>query len=190
MSDEFVPAPETRTRPPARTACPYCGVGCGVLATPGPGGMLRVEGDPDHPANLGRLCSKGAALGEMVGLDGRLLHPRVDGRRASWDEAIARVAEGFGKTIAEHGPDAVALYVSGQILTEDYYLANKLMKGAIGSANIDTNSRLCMASTVAGHVRAFGEDVVPQTYEDIEQADLVVLVAPTSPGATRCCTVA
>ena len=161
---------------PVRTACPYCGVGCGVLATAGPDGSLHVEGDPDHPANLGRLCSKGAALGETVGLDGRLLHPRVDGRRATWDEAIARVADGFRQTIEQHGPDSVALYVSGQLLTEDYYLANKLMKGAIGSANIDTNSRLCMASTVAGHVRAFGEDVVPQTYGDIEEADLVVLV--------------
>ena len=158
------------------TTCPYCGVGCGVLATPGPDGTLAVEGDPDHPANLGRLCSKGAALGETVELEGRLLHPRIGGRRATWDEAIARVADGFRETIRLHGPDSVAFYVSGQLLTEDYYLANKLMKGAIGSANIDTNSRLCMASTVAGHVRAFGEDIVPQCYEDIEEADLVVLV--------------
>ena len=170
------PSPSRRRSSAVRTTCPYCGVGCGVLATPGLGGTLHVEGDPDHPANLGRLCSKGAALGETVGLDGRLLHPRIDGRRASWDEAIARVANGLRDTIAKHGPDSVALYVSGQLLTEDYYLANKLAKGAIGTANIDTNSRLCMASTVAGHVRAFGEDVVPQTYEDIEEADLVVLV--------------
>ena len=147
-----------------------------MLATPGPDGTLRVEGDPDHPANFGRLCSKGAALGETVGLDGRLLHPTVNGERTDWNTALDAVAEGFARTIAEHGPDSVALYVSGQLLTEDYYLANKLMKGAIGSANIDTNSRLCMASTVAGHVRAFGEDVVPQAYEDFEAADLVVLV--------------
>ena len=158
------------------TTCPYCGVGCGVLATPGPNGVLTIEGDPDHPANHGRLCSKGAALGETVDLEGRLLHPRIDGQRATWDDAIACVATGFRRAIEEHGRDSVAFYVSGQLLTEDYYLANKLMKGAIGSANIDTNSRLCMASTVAGHVRAFGEDVVPQIYEDIEEADLVVLV--------------
>ena len=176
MKDDTSPFGGEGASSPFRTTCPYCGVGCGVLATPGPDGTLKVEGDPDHPANAGRLCSKGSALGETVGLEGRLLHPRIDGRRASWDEAIARVASGFRETIAAHGPDSVALYVSGQLLTEDYYLANKLMKGAIGSANIDTNSRLCMASTVAGHVRAFGEDVVPQTYADIEEADLVVLV--------------
>ena len=161
---------------PVRTTCPYCGVGCGVLATPRTDGGLDVAGDPDHPANFGRLCSKGAALGETVGLEGRLLHPSVGGRRVSWERAIETVAEGFSRTLAEHGPEAVAFYVSGQILTEDYYLANKWMKGALRSANIDTNSRLCMASTVAGHVRAFGEDIVPQTYEDLEEADLVVLV--------------
>ena len=155
-----------------RTTCPYCGVGCGIIALPD--GALA--GDPDHPANRGRLCSKGAALGETLGEAGRLLHPQIDGRRASWDAALELIAASFARTIAEHGPDAVALYVSGQFLTEDYYVANKLMKGFIGSANIDTNSRLCMASSVAGHSRAFGEDVVPGCYEDIEQADLVVLV--------------
>src|SRR5579863_2463698 len=154
-----------------RTTCPYCGVGCGILAA----ADGTIVGDPDHPANRGRLCSKGAALGETVGAEGRLLHPQVNGRRASWDEALDRVARTFAQTIAAHGPDAVALYVSGQFLTEDYYVANKLMKGFIGSANIDTNSRLCMASSVAGHVRAFGEDIVPGCYEDIELADLVVL---------------
>jgi len=135
-----------------------------------------VTGDPDHPANRGRLCSKGAALGETLSDTGRLLRPLIDGREAGWEEALDRVADGFGRAIAAHGPDAVALYVSGQFLTEDYYVANKLMKGFIGSANIDTNSRLCMASSVAGHVRAFGEDIVPGCYEDIESADLVVLV--------------
>ena len=100
----------------------------------------------------------------------------IDGREAGWDEALDLIAGRFARTIAEHGPDAVAFYVSGQFLTEDYYVANKLMKGFIGSANIDTNSRLCMASSVAGHVRAFGEDVVPGCYDDIEEADLVVLV--------------
>jgi len=162
------------------TTCPYCGVGCGVLATPKPDGSVEIAGDPAHGANLGRLCVKGSALGETIGLEDRLLHPmmRREGavHRASWDEALAHVAEGFTKTIQEHGPDSVAFYVSGQLLTEDYYVANKLMKGYIGSANIDTNSRLCMSSAVAGHKRAFGEDLVPGCYEDFEEADLVVLV--------------
>ncbi|MGK9232785.1 molybdopterin-dependent oxidoreductase [Inquilinus limosus] len=157
---------------PVRTTCAYCGVGCGVAAVPDG----RVTGDPAHPANFGRLCSKGGALGETLGLDGRLLDPMIGGRPASWDEALDRVASGFSDAIEQHGPDAVAFYVSGQLLTEDYYVANKLMKGFIGSGNIDTNSRLCMASSVAGHRRAFGEDVVPGCYEDWEQADLAVYV--------------
>jgi len=135
-----------------------------------------IAGDPEHPANRGRLCSKGAALGETLGDAGRLLRPRIGGRDAGWDEALDAVAENFARTIATDGPDAVAFYVSGQFLTEDYYVANKLMKGFVGSANIDTNSRLCMASSVAGHIRAFGEDVVPGCYDDIDAADLVVLV--------------
>jgi assimilatory nitrate reductase catalytic subunit len=159
-----------------RTTCPYCGVGCGVLATPDGRGGLAVAGDPDHPANRGRLCSKGAALGETAGLGERLLHPEIDGRRASWDAALGLVADRFGETIAAHGPDSVAIYASGQMLTEDYYVANKLMKGLVGSANIDTNSRLCMASTVAAHKRTLGADTVPGVYEDLEEADLVVLV--------------
>ncbi len=158
-----------------RTTCPYCGVGCGVIAETADG-TANVRGDPDHPANFGRLCSKGAALAETIGLEGRLLHPEVRGQRADWDTALDLVATTFSRTIAEHGPDSVAFYVSGQLLTEDYYVANKLMKGFIGSANIDTNSRLCMASSVAGHRRAFGSDTVPGTYEDLELADLVVLV--------------
>ncbi len=157
------------------TTCPYCGTGCGVLATLNGAGGLSVAGDPAHPANFGRLCSKGSALGETVSLDGRVLTPQVSGRPASWDHALDLVAQKFKTTIAEHGPDAVAFYVSGQLLTEDYYVANKLMKGFIGSGNIDTNSRLCMASTVAGHKRAFGTDTVPGTYEDLELADLIVL---------------
>ncbi len=158
-----------------RTTCPYCGVGCGVIATPDGTGGVTIAGDKAHPANLGRLCSKGSALGETVGLDERLLTPRIAGAEASWDTALQEVADRFRATIDTHGPDAVAFYVSGQLLTEDYYVANKLMKGFIGSANIDTNSRLCMASTVAGHRRAFGTDTVPGTYEDLEAADLVVL---------------
>ncbi|MEP1200312.1 molybdopterin-dependent oxidoreductase [Tateyamaria sp.] len=154
------------------TTCPYCGVGCGVIASPDG----TIKGDPDHPANYGRLCSKGSALGETIDLDGRLLAPRIGGEDADWDSAIKLVAHRFSDAIRDHGPDSVAFYVSGQLLTEDYYVANKLMKGYIGSANIDTNSRLCMASSVAGHKRAFGSDTVPGTYEDLEEADLIVLV--------------
>ncbi len=158
-----------------RTTCPYCGVGCGVRARVS-ATQVELDGDAAHPANAGRLCSKGTALAETLGLDGRLLYPHIGRDQVSWDAALARVADGFGRVIAEHGLDAVAFYVSGQLLTEDYYVANKLMKGYIGAANIDTNSRLCMASAVAGHKRAFGEDVVPVSYRDIEVADLVVLV--------------
>ncbi len=164
-------APQT-----VKTTCPYCGVGCGVLASVQADGSVAIAGDPDHPANFGKLCSKGAALGETLSLDDRLLHPRIAGAQASWDDALNLVASRFSQAIAQHGPDSVALYVSGQILTEDYYVANKLMKGFVGTANIDTNSRLCMASSVAGHRRAFGADVVPGTYRDLEEADLVVLV--------------
>lgn len=159
-----------------RTTCPYCGVGCGIIAEPRADRTLAIKGDPGHPANLGRLCSKGAALAETLALDGRLLHPEIHGRRTGWSEALDMVAGRFQQAMAEHGPEAVALYVSGQLLTEDYYAANKLMKGFIGSANIDTNSRLCMASSVAGHKRAFGSDTVPGCYDDLEMADLVVLV--------------
>ncbi|HTT79469.1 MAG TPA: molybdopterin-dependent oxidoreductase, partial [Stellaceae bacterium] len=158
-----------------RTSCPYCGVGCGILAARHDG-ALTVAGDPDHPANYGRLCLKGASLGDSVGLDGRLLRPRIGGATADWDTALDTLAAAFAEAIATHGPDAVALYVSGQMLTEDYYVANKLMKGFIGSANIDTNSRLCMASSVTAHQRAFGADVVPGCYADLELADLIVLV--------------
>ena len=158
------------------TTCPYCGVGCGVIATPDGKGGIDIRGDKAHPANRGKLCSKGSALGETVGLDDRLLAPRIGNRQAEWDEALDLVADKFRAAIAQHGPDSVAFYVSGQLLTEDYYVANKLMKGFIGSANIDTNSRLCMASSVAGHRRAFGTDTVPGQYEDLEEADLVVLV--------------
>ncbi|HBF32619.1 molybdopterin-dependent oxidoreductase, partial [Rhizobium sp.] len=126
-----------------KTTCPYCGVGCGVIARVEENGKVSIKGDPDHPANFGRLCSKGSALGETLDLDGRALFPEVYGQRASWDESLHLVADRFQQTITEYGPDSVAFYVSGQMLTEDYYVANKLMKGFIGSANIDTNSRLC-----------------------------------------------
>ena len=152
-----------------RTTCPYCGVGCGVLATPDGGGGAAISGDPEHPANFGRLCSKGSALGETLGLEDRLLYPMIrlsKGRleRVAWTDALDHVAHRFQHIVARDGPGAVAFYLSGQLLTEDYYVANKLMKGFIGSANVDTNSRLCMASSVAGHRRAFGADTVPGCY--------------------------
>ena len=158
------------------TTCPYCGVGCGIKASVAEDGSVAIAGDPEHPANRGKLCSKGTHLGETLGLETRLLHPMIGKRRASWDKALDLVARRFAETIAEHGPNSVAFYVSGQLLTEDYYVANKLMKGFIGSANIDTNSRLCMSSAVAGHIRGFGEDVVPTCYDDIDEADLIILV--------------
>lgn len=164
-----------------RTTCAYCGVGCGVLATPDGRGGAAISGDPEHPANFGRLCSKGSALGETLGLADRLLYPmiRCDKgtlERVAWSDALDHVAHRFQHIVARDGPGAVAFYLSGQLLTEDYYVANKLMKGFIGSANVDTNSRLCMASSVAGHRRAFGADTVPGCYEDLDQADLLVLV--------------
>lgn len=159
-----------------RTTCAYCGVGCGIIATPTGERRAAIEGDQSHPANYGRLCSKGTHLGETIGLEGRLLYPEVGGKRTDWDTALTHVAERFKATIAKHGPESVAFYVSGQLLTEDYYVANKLMKGFIGTANIDTNSRLCMASAVAAHNRAFGEDVVPCSYTDLDEADLIILL--------------
>ncbi|HVY24815.1 MAG TPA: molybdopterin-dependent oxidoreductase [Steroidobacteraceae bacterium] len=163
-----------------KTTCPYCGVGCGVKATVTAHEVI-INGDDEHPANFGRLCSKGSALGETLNLDGRLLAPQIRDdsgalHETGWDDVLNRVADKFKQVIADHGPDAVAFYVSGQLLTEDYYIANKLMKGFIGSANIDTNSRLCMSSAVAAHKRAFGEDVVPVNYDDLEAAELIVLV--------------
>ncbi|MGL4320703.1 MAG: molybdopterin-dependent oxidoreductase, partial [Paracoccaceae bacterium] len=169
-----IPSPRGGGGAPVLTTCPYCGVGCGVKVRSGPE-AVAIAGDEAHPANAGRLCVKGAALGETLGLQNRLLTPMIGGQPADWNTALDLIAGRFKDTIAKHGPDAVALYVSGQLLTEDYYVANKLMKGFVGSANIDTNSRLCMASSVAGHRRAFGTDTVPGQYEDLELADLVVL---------------
>ncbi|MET1755111.1 nitrate reductase [Novosphingobium sp. RD2P27] len=161
---------------PIRTTCAYCGVGCGISATVTGERSVRIAGDSEHPANAGRLCSKGTHLGETVGLEGRLLHPMIGEEQADWDDALDLVAGKMRDCIDQHGPDSVAFYVSGQLLTEDYYAANKLMKGFIGSGNIDTNSRLCMASAVAAHNRAFGEDVVPCSYSDLDEADLILLV--------------
>src|ERR1700749_2242398 len=163
------------------TTCPVGGVGCGVLATPDGSGGAAISGDPSHPANLGRLCSKGSALGETLGLDNRLLYPMIrcsNGamEQIAWSDSLDHVAHRFAHIVARDGPGAVAFYLSGQLLTEDYYVANKLMKGFIGSSNVDTNSRLCMASSVAGHRRAFGADTVPGCYEELDEAELLVLV--------------
>ncbi len=158
------------------TTCAYCGVGCGIEATVTGPRTVEIAGDKAHPANFGSLCSKGTWLGETLGLEGRLLHPMIGEEQVSWDTALDEVAGRMRETIAEHGPQSVAFYLSGQLLTEDYYIANKLAKGFIGSPHVDTNSRLCMASAVAAHNRAFGEDVVPCSYDDLDEADLILLV--------------
>jgi len=171
MSDEKI---ELKT---INTICPYCGVGCGISATVDQEKhQLVIHGDEMHPSNFGRLCSKGSALADTIELKSRLLEPSVYGHDCSWSEALDMVADSFLSIIKKHGPDAVAIYGSGQLLTEDYYVANKLMKGFIGSGNMDTNSRLCMSSSVAGHMRAFGSDTVPGCYADYEQAEMIVLV--------------
>ncbi|MFY0665654.1 MAG: nitrate reductase [Natronospirillum sp.] len=157
------------------TTCPYCGVGCGVSASVHDDRVIAVEGSVRHPANRGRLCVKGSALHETLDTSARLLAPQVHGKTVDWDSAISAVAKGFADVIRRHGPDSVAFYVSGQLLTEDYYVANKLLKGFMGTSNIDTNSRLCMSSAVAAQKRAFGSDTVPANYEDLDEADLLVL---------------
>lgn len=160
-----------------RTTCPYCGVGCGVEIVSNDGGAtLAVRGDAAHPANKGRLCSKGSALADSLTLPHRLTQPLKGDQPLSWDAALEEITARLKAVLADHGPEAVAFYGSGQLLTEDYYVLNKLGKGFIGTANVDTNSRLCMASTVAGHKQSFGADTVPGLYEDWEQADLVILV--------------
>ena len=159
-----------------QTTCAYCGVGCGVDISLFNNVPTKLEGMREHPANFGRLCVKGTHLLDTTGSDNRLTSPLINNKAATWDEATDHVANKFNDIIQKHGPDAVAFYVSGQLLTEDYYIANKLMKGYIGSGNIDTNSRLCMSSAVAGYKRAFGEDVVPCTYEDLEQTELLILI--------------
>ncbi|TVT84768.1 nitrate reductase [Acinetobacter colistiniresistens] len=166
-----------------KTTCPYCGVGCGVdvsVQHKAHGMTVQVAGDLDHPSNFGRLCIKGSNLADTLGLETRVLHP-IFGRKnhrqvTTWDQAIEKIADQFQACIDQYGADSVAFYVSGQLLTEDYYVVNKFVKGYLGTANIDTNSRLCMSSAVAAHKRAFGEDIVPASYEDFEHTDMVVLV--------------
>lgn len=163
------------TQSSLQTTCAYCGVGCGVSLPRTNDRTIKVSGDKKHPANQGRLCVKGTHLGDVLPLKQRLLFPQINNQRVSWETASQTIANKIEQTVAEHGSDAFAFYLSGQILTEDYYAANKLAKGFLGTANVDTNSRLCMSSAVAAHTRAFGEDAVPANYEDIELADLVVV---------------
>ncbi|HET9483458.1 MAG TPA: molybdopterin-dependent oxidoreductase, partial [Xanthomonadales bacterium] len=168
----------------SRATCPYCGVGCGVLIATDGGRIAGVRGDPEHPANRGALCSKGAALHltarpELAGA--RVHFPEYRARRdaprvrVSWNEALDTLASRFARCIAEHGPDSVAFYLSGQLLTEDYYVFNKLAKGLIGTNNVDTNSRLCMSSAVAAYKQTLGADAPPCCYEDVDHADVVLI---------------
>jgi len=170
-----------------KSTCSYCGVGCGIEISQTSDGKIIVEGDIDHPVNKGMLCSKGMNLHYTVNdTSDRLLYPEMRMHRSmplqrvSWDSALDRTAAVFKSIIAKHGPESVAFYVSGQCLTEEYYLWNKLMKGFIGSNNIDTNSRLCMSSAVVGYKKTLGEDVVPVCYDDIELSD-VILVEGANP---------
>jgi assimilatory nitrate reductase catalytic subunit len=172
------------------TTCPYCGVGCGLkmqcdtkLRVQQSGeitehnvNLSELEGDAEHPANFGNLCVKGSHLLDTNDSDDRLLYPHVDGKRASWEDTLAQMSEHIKSCIAQHGPDSIAFYLSGQLLTEDYYIANKLMKGFLGTANVDTNSRLCMSSAVAAYKRSFGADAVPCCYEDLDETELLILI--------------
>lgn len=170
-----------------KTTCSYCGVGCGIVVKKDRRNNLHVEGDPDHPVNRGMLCSKGMNLHyAMQDHSDRLLYPEMrwskfhPRERVSWDDAITRAAAVFKTIIQKHGPDSVGFYVSGQCLTEEYYVANKLVKGFLGTNNIDTNSRLCMSSAVVAYTRMLGEDAVPISYDDIELADCF-LIAGANP---------
>jgi len=167
-----------------RSTCPYCGVGCGVIIEHDATRITGVRGDPDHPANFGRLCTKGSTLhltATPQALAQRLTHPQLrlakDGLRqqVGWDQALEHAAAQFTLAIAEHGPDSVAFYISGQLLTEDYYVFNKLAKGLIGTNNVDTNSRLCMSSAVTGYKATLGADAPPCSYEDIDHADCLLI---------------
>lgn len=165
-----------------KTTCSYCGVGCGIIAKKNSKGVLTVEGDPDHPVNRGMLCSKGMNLHHVVSdKSDRILYPEMRWSkghartRVSWDKALQKAASVFGTLIEKYGPNSVGFYVSGQCLTEEYYLVNKLAKGFIGTNNVDTNSRLCMSSAVVGYKQALGEDSVPIAYEDIELADCFMI---------------
>lgn len=178
--------PIAQVKMETKATCPYCGVGCGVLIEHDGERIVGVRGDPGHPANFGRLCTKGATLHLTARPETRLLYPELRAergeprRRVGWDEAIAVAARRFADVINEHGPDAVAFYISGQLLTEDYYVFNKAMKGLIGSNNVDTNSRLCMSSAVAAYKQTLGADAPPCAYEDFAHADCI-LIAGANP---------
>ncbi|MBC7599895.1 MAG: molybdopterin-dependent oxidoreductase [Polaromonas sp.] len=169
-----------------RSTCPYCGVGCGVVIESCGDQITGVRGDPDHPANFGRLCTKGATLAltatAAVTRQTRLLYPMRRGqrheapKRISWDSALDFAAARFADIARRHGPDAVGFYVSGQLLTEDYYVFNKLAKGLLGTNNIDTNSRLCMSSAVAGYKKTLGADAPPTCYDDVQYAQCIFIV--------------
>ncbi len=160
---------------PIRTTCPYCGVGCGVLASPDGRGGATIDGDPAHPANNGRLCIKGAAFGQTLGHQGRLLAPqigRADGQLGSG------AGSGRGPVSRHHRPARAGrggLLLRGELLTEDYYVFNKLAKGLIGTDNIDTNSRLCMSSAVAGYKATLGADAPPACYDDLAHAQCLFI---------------
>ncbi|HZX31239.1 MAG TPA: molybdopterin-dependent oxidoreductase [Rhodocyclaceae bacterium] len=164
-----------------KSTCCYCGVGCGVIIEADDKRIVGVRGDPGHPANFGRLCTKGASLHLTARPDYRLLQPEwrpqrgIPGRAMAWDDALDHAADRFADIIRRDGPDAVAFYISGQLLTEDYYVFNKLAKGLVGTNNIDTNSRLCMSSAVAGYKQTLGADAPPCCYDDIEAADLIFI---------------
>lgn len=164
-----------------RTTCCYCGVGCGIVAETLGGVVTNVRGDADHPVNRGLLCTKGSTLHLTTGLAGRVLHPELRSQRdtprerVTWDVALGHVASRIAATVAEYGPDAIAFYVSGQLLTEDYYAFNKLARAVVGTNNIDSNSRLCMSSAVAGYKAALGADAPPGCYEDLELADCLLI---------------
>jgi assimilatory nitrate reductase catalytic subunit len=164
-----------------RSTCCYCGVGCGVIVESRDGRVTGVRGDPDHPANFGRLCTKGATLHLSARGHGRALEPELRTARdaarspASWDAALDHAADRFASIIRADGPDAVGFYVSGQLLTEDYYAFNKLARALVGTNNLDTNSRLCMSSAVAGYRLTLGADAPPACYEDIDHADLFLV---------------
>ncbi|NOT15160.1 MAG: molybdopterin-dependent oxidoreductase, partial [Methylotenera sp.] len=164
-----------------KSTCCYCGVGCGVIIHSKNEQIVDVKGDPDHPANFGRLCTKGSTLHLTAKLDNRLLYPEMRTQRdtprvrATWDASLDFVVEKFAQTIETHGPDSVAFYISGQLLTEDYYVFNKLAKGLIGTNNVDTNSRLCMSSAVSGYKATLGSDAPPACYEDIDHTECLLI---------------
>lgn len=172
------------------TYCPYCGVGCGLRVGIHKGKVAKVRGNPDHPSSLGDLCLKPIHLPGALDTPDRIREPlmRLNGsgsdahsvkgafQSVSWEKATSYIARSLKRIARDHGPDAVAFYGSGQFTTEDYYIANKLLKGFIGTNNFDANSRLCMASAVAGYVSSLGSDGPPPAYEDIDHADCFFLI--------------